>query len=48
MVLAQKIDISINGTGRKAENKPIHCGKVVYEKGEKNTQWTKVNLFNKW
>ena len=45
MVLAQKTDTSINGTGKKTENKPTNCGQVVYEKGEKNTQCTRDNLF---
>ena len=43
--LHKKTDTSINGAGRKAKTKTTQCGQVVYEKGEKNTQCTKDNLF---
>ena len=32
----------------KPRNKPKHYGQLIYDKGDKNIQWRKGGLFNKW
>ena len=33
---------------RKPRNKPMYLWSLIYDKGSKNIQWRKDNLFNKW
>ena len=33
---------------RKPRNKPMHPGDFIFDKRDKNIQWGKDSLFNKW
>ena len=33
---------------RKPRDKPTHLWNLIFDKGDKNIQWRKDNLFNKW
>ena len=33
---------------RKHRDKPPHLWNLIFDKGDKNIQWRKDNLFNKW
>ena len=33
---------------REPRNKPTHLWSIIYDKGDKNIQWRKDSLFNKW
>ena len=48
MVLAQKQEYRPMEQDRKPRNKPIHLRYLIFDKGGKNIQWGKDNLFNKW
>ena len=43
-----KTEIQINGTKQKPQISPYTCGHLIFDKGGKNIQWSKDNLFNKW
>ena len=43
-----KIEIQINGTKQKAQINPGTSGHLIFDKGDKNIQQKKGNLFNKW
>ena len=47
MVLAQQTHRSME-QNRDPRNKPTTYGQFIYDKGDKNIQWRKVSLFNKW
>ena len=47
MVLAQKQKYRPMEQDTKPRDKPMHIG-VIFDKGGKNKQWKKDNLFDKW
>ena len=48
MVLAQKQAYVSMEQNREPRNKPTAYIQLTFEKGGKNIQWRKDNLFNKW
>ena len=48
MVLAQKQKYRPMEQDRKPRNKPMHPGDFIFDKRDKNIQWGKDSLFNKW
>ena len=48
MVLAQKQTHWSREQDRNPRNNVCTCGQSIYDKGGKNIQWRKDNLFNKW
>ena len=48
MVLAQKQTRISMKQNRQPRNKPCAQGQLIFDKGGKNIQWGKDNLFNKW
>ena len=48
MVLAQKQKYRPMKLDKKPKDKPTHTQSLIYDKGGKNIQWRKKNLFKNW
>ena len=47
-VLKESPEKKIRAQNRKPRDKPTHLWTLIFDKGVKNIQWRKDNLFNKW
>ena len=43
-----KTEIQTNGTKQKDQKSPCTYGQFIFDRGGKNIQWGKNNIFNKW